>query len=299
MKLNKNNIIWSKGPIRDTYSEKQTEVNSSNEEIINMITSIKENNIIFIRNGGSNNIKDLELFSNNIHLLQKPILLITLDGDRAIPSSHSSTTVNRILESNMIIRWYTQNYDKTILHPKIKYFQIGFDLHTTKWLVNNSISDKIKFMINQRVTSPVYRRISNKILSDTHNLISHPERTYLYNLIKNNNNIHFVSNRKSFGDITELYNKYNFVISARGNGIDTHRTWELFLAGVIVITKTSSLDEMFIKNNLPVVILQDWNELNHNLENKLFEWYNKHINKTSIENIFPRLTFQYWLYHSI
>ena len=296
MNLNINNIIWSKGPIRNTYSEKETEVNSSNEVIINMITSVKkENNIIFIRNGSFDNINDLELFANNLFLLKIPILLITSDGDRAMPSSHNDTTVNRILESNMVIRWYTQNYDKTIIHSKLTYFPIGFDLHTNKRLVNNSISEKIKFMINNRLLSPVYRRISNKILNDTHNSISHPERSNLYNLVKNNNNIHFVSNSKSFIDITELYNKYNFVLSPRGNGIDSHRTWELFLAGVIVITKTSSLDEMFIKNNLPVVILQDWNELNNNLENKLFEWYNKHINKTSIENIFPKLTFDYWL----
>jgi hypothetical protein len=92
-----------------------------------------------------------------------------------------------------------------------------------------------------------------------------------------------------------LYNKYNFVLSPRGGGLDCHRTWELFLAGAIVITKSSSLDEMYIKNNLPVVILKDWSELNNNLENKLKEWYIEHINKTSIDNIFERLTFKYWL----
>ena len=32
-------------------------------------------------------------------------------------------------------------------------------------------------------------------------------------------------------DITKDYNKYNFVISPRGRGLDCHRTWELFLAG--------------------------------------------------------------------
>ena len=102
-----------------------------------------------------------------------------------------------------------------------------------------------------------------------------------------------------FNIITELYNSYNFVLSPRGNGLDCHRTWELFLAGVIVITKTSSLDEMFTQNNLPVVLLKDWSELNDNLENKLQDWYKEHINKTSIENIFERLTFNYWLNQSI
>ncbi len=65
--------------------------------------------------------------------------------------------------------------------------------------------------------------------------------------------------------------------------------------GVIVITKTSSLDNMFIKNNLPVVILNDWNELNENIEQKLTNWYIDNIYKTYIENIFPKLHYQYWL----
>ena len=80
-----------------------------------------------------------------------------------------------------------------------------------------------------------------------------------------------------------------------GNGLDCHRTWELFLAGVIVITKTSPLDEMFINNNLPIVILTDWNELNENLDTKLNHWYKNNITKTMISNIFPRLTYNYWI----
>jgi hypothetical protein len=56
-----------------------------------------------------------------------------------------------------------------------------------------------------------------------------------------------------------------------------------------------TIRKMYTKNNLPVVILKDWSELNNNLENKLKEWYIEHINKTSIDNIFERLTFKYWL----
>jgi hypothetical protein len=52
---------------------------------------------------------------------------------------------------------------------------------------------------------------------------------------------------------------------------------------------------MFIENSLPVVILQDWNELNDNLENKLRVWYDKYLPFTSVENIFPKMTFDYWL----
>ena len=296
MELNINNIIWSKGPIRSEYSKKATESSSKRIDIINIINSVTtDNNIIFIRNGSYKNIKDLELFANHLYLLKIPIILITSDGDKSIPLTLDFTHVNNILESNMIIKWYTQNYDKSIIHPKLTYIPIGFNLHTRDWLIKNSISEKINFMVNKRIASPTNKRISNRILSDTHNSITHQERSQLYTLLVDNKNIDFVEKRLSFDKITELYNKYNFVLSPRGNGLDCHRTWELFLAGVIVITKTSQLDDMYIKNNLPVVILQDWNELNDNLENKLNEWYDKYINITSIDNIFKRLTFNYWL----
>jgi hypothetical protein len=46
------------------------------------------------------------------------------------------------------------------------------------------------------------------------------------------------------------------VLSARGNGLDCHRTWELLLLGSIVITRTSPLDPLF--EDLPVAIVKDW-----------------------------------------
>jgi len=291
------NIIRSKGPIYNDYSKKQTESSSSIAEIKNIINSVtNENNVVFIRNGSSKNINDLDLFADNLHLLRIPIILITSDGDRSMPSTHDvNKIVKKILMSNMIIKWYTQNYDKSIIHPKLSHFPIGFDLHTPQWLVNNSISEKIKYMVNTRNMHPVDNRISNKILSDTHLSITHPDRARLYKLLENNKSIHFVDKQKSFTEITNLYNNYNFALSPRGNGLDCHRTWELLLAGVIVITKTSSLDNMYKKHNLPVVILKHWCELNDNLEDKLNEWYKIYIEKTSLENIFPRLTFDYWL----
>jgi hypothetical protein len=131
-----------------------------------------------------------------------------------------------------------------------------------------------------------------KILCDAHHNITHKERIYVHETLKDNKQIDF-SKKVSIMEIFPLYNQYHFALSPRGNGIDCHRTWELLLAGVIVITKTSLLDDMY--HDLPVVILKDWNELN-NLEQKLKEWYQIHIHKTSMEYIAKRLTFQHWFY---
>jgi hypothetical protein len=52
---------------------------------------------------------------------------------------------------------------------------------------------------------------------------------------------------------------------------------------------------MWIKNNLPVVIINDWDELNIDLDKKLVEWYNKLNELTKPENIEPKFKYEYWL----
>ena len=134
-------MIWSKGYLNDNYSKKGTEPPSKEHEIIRMIETIDD--VIFIRNGSGYrhkyNVNDLNIFANNIHKLTKPCILITSDGDRPVPSSYNDDVCNKILNHLNIKKWYTQNYDRSIIHPKLNYYPIGFDLHTSKWLISGSI----------------------------------------------------------------------------------------------------------------------------------------------------------------
>lgn len=50
-----------------------------------------------------------------------------------------------------------------------------------------------------------------------------------------------------------------FAICPQGNGIDTHRVYECILFGVIPIVMSSPLDSIYSK--LPVLIIQNWNEV--------------------------------------
>ena len=266
-------MLCSKGPLRTAYSRKHTESTSTSEEIKKLIQSAKD--IIFIRNGSFQQ-NDLSLFANQLDLLTHPIKLITMDGDRPMPSSQPPLIVKKILNCPMILSWHTQNYDKSILHEKLNSIPIGFDLHTHPF-------DKMSYMIHCRKMAGKRKW---RILSDSHHTISHPDRILLYHTLKNNKYIDFTK-KVSIMEISKLYNKYQFALSPRGNGLDCHRTWELLLAGVIVITKTSPLDDMY--KDLPVVIVKDWDELNHDLEKKLNLWYQTHKNKPT------KLTFADWL----
>ena len=292
--LNSENIIWSKGFLNTNYTNKKTEVRSKENEIIDLINNSKE--VIFIKTGSSSLLLDLDIFSKHLDKLKQPIILITTDGDRSVPSSYKKSTIDNILNNEKVLKWYTQNYDRSIIHPKLNYYPIGFSFHSLfirKYFKN--INDTINFMIECRNNSPINKRIKYKILSDTHNSITHKERITLFNIIKDNKIFNLTQKRLEYTDITKEYNKYNFVLSPRGNGLDCHRTWELFMAGVIIITKTSSLDKMYIDNNLPVVILNSWSELNNIDNNKIDEWYNLNIKKTEKINIYPKLKYKYWL----
>jgi hypothetical protein len=293
------NFLWSKGLYsRNEYMLKGTNHKDTSDNIKNEILNAEK--YIWIRNGCHNYAKgivnlntksDLDILAENLDLIKTPLFLITTDGDRPVPSSYLKNTVDKILNSNKIIKWMTQNYDKTIIHPKLDYYPIGLDLHTTRWLINNSALQKIDFIKNIRNEN----KNKNKIFCDAHLHATSNERTKMHNKLKNNNDIIFLEKGVSYKEITNLYNSYQFVLSPEGNGLDCHRTWELFLLGCIVITKKSSLDDLWIKHNLPVVILDKWGELNNDLNNKLDIWFKKYIQFTQKDYILNKFTNDYWL----
>ena len=44
------------------------------------------------------------------------------------------------------------------------------------------------------------------------------------------------------------------------------------------------------------LFINTWDELNHfTLQDKLKEWYNKYNKFTSIEHIFPKIKYSYWV----
>jgi len=133
------------------------------------------------------------------------------------------------------------------------------------------------------------------VFFDSHVNISNISRIHIFQMFIDNPNFKFIKNRMPFTSITNIYNQFLFVISPEGNGLDCHRTWELFLAGCIVIKKSGPLDNMFIENDLPVVIIDDWDTLNDDLPNKLKQWKEQFIEFTDIRHIYERLRFEYWL----
>lgn len=59
--------------------------------------------------------------------------------------------------------------------------------------------------------------------------------------------------------IWQKMTEYMFIISPHGTGLDCHRTYEALALGCIPVVRSSTLDILY--RDLPVVILQSWNDI--------------------------------------
>ena len=234
------------------------------------------------------------------------MILVTSDGDRDVPSSYNPELVKTLLSSSKIIKWHTQNYDKSIIDPKLTHYPIGLDMHSSIFMAPKTLKilDKIKSDAELRAQKFNYYLVArdkhqgskkNKIFCDSHLSKTHPRRQQMFEILKHNSLIDFQNQRVHYTDILEKYAQYRFILSPRGNGLDCHRTWEAFLLGAIVIMESSSLDDMFINNDLPVIILKNFSELNNVTEKHLEEWYNTHKHKTEKNKILQKFAPEYWV----
>ena len=242
--------------------------------------------------------RDIDIFSEYLKYLKKPIDLITGDGDTMVPSEIAPTSVNKILDSDKIKNWYTQNLDGSQNHKKFKHYPIGLDLHTTRDNLFTS-SDKILEYLNKLRNEKELHQNNKKVLRifcDLHHKI-YPhkrfpnDRAEIFTLKDKMKFVDFTAKRLSVLDTYKKYSDYTFAISGSGNGLDAHRTWELLYLGCIVLMKSSALDKMF--ENLPVVIIKDWRELNDS-EN-LKKWRDKFKDLTTSSRINKFFNQKFWL----
>jgi hypothetical protein len=199
-------------------------------------TSVKSGSAIFVKTDY------LDHFFSRIHpLIRYPYVLITHNSDYGVPGSFSS-----FLEDEKIIAWFGQNTD--LSHPKLHPIPIG--IANQYWGHGNV---------------EVLRAVASQTLPKKHLLYLnfviqnyYPERWQVFRLF-GNAPFCFRPSRKDFGGFLADMKSSQFILSPRGNGLDTHRLWEALYMGSFPIVKTSSLDALYA--DLPVVIVNDWKEV--------------------------------------
>jgi hypothetical protein len=95
--------------------------------------------------------------------------------------------------------------------------------------------------------------------------------------------------------LTQIYDRnrqYPFWLSPRGGGLDCHRTWEALYLDIIPIVWNNSLNILY--ENLPVLIINDYQELNEKLlYEKLKEISKKKLSKEKVYQ-YEKLHNAYW-----
>lgn len=179
--------------------------------------------------------------------IQQPFILITHNGDDSAPGAYA-----RYLDDPKIIRWFGQN-SNIEYHPKFQPIPIG--IANPQYISGNTgIFDRV-LQTSQHKT---YEQKINKLYSNFYTSNNAAIREPLLKFL-NGKDFVYQSHQKPFEDYLYDLSNYRFILSPHGNGLDCHRTWEALLVGSIPVVKTSTLDALY--QNLPVIIVQDWQEI--------------------------------------
>ena len=92
----------------------------------------------------------------------------------------------------------------------------------------------------------------------------------------------------SLGDYKKRMSKHSFVLAPWGNGIDTHRFWEILYSGSVPVTKNHIIYSSF--KNIPKIQLSNYSQMTKNFLNENIRVLEKNRNKYS----FDEIDFKYW-----
>lgn len=237
---------------------------------------------------------------NILNRIKNPFILVSGNSDHNVPEDFPHANI--LLNSPKLMGWFSQNVLKNI--PKLYQIPIGLDYHTlANNIGNHEWSDEIlpieplkqeESLIKIKNNIKSIKELNPLVCTNFHYNINGPNRRFkyrsdLYNCLKNNQNIIWLP-KQTREQFWITLNHIPFVICPFGNGQDTHRTWEVLCLGRIPIVQESYLNNLF--EQLPVIIVNDWNQLTKNfLQDKFKEIITGfEINKYNMEKI----TLKYW-----
>ena len=198
---------------------------------------------IFVRCG-----QERYFFKNVFNSIKTPFYIVTHNSDSSSPKE-----CYKYLDNDKIIKWYCKNNDYDKYHHKLELIPLGLG-NTRDKNILHQIYEKKKSFENKKY--PYKCLISSNF--STYNGKTH-SRTICYESLKNKSFIEIMSQRLNYAKYLKYILDYGFIISPHGNGLDCTRTWESILLGLIPIVKSSTLDILY--TNLPVMIVNDWNEI--------------------------------------
>ena len=243
-------------PVIKTQLKKQFNLNYLNKEF---------NNPYFIF-CSTHRVKEL---SKKIHLFKNHFALITHNSDGEI---RNEPEILNILNCPNLDKWYSQNicFD----NPKLYFLPIG--IANSQWPHGN-----INFFNNELTINNSSNKTKNIYFNfniDTNKI----KRGKCFESLKNK--IVWLNTVSPSENIIRL-SQYKFCICPEGNGVDTHRLWEALYLKTVPIVIKSEFTDILQKNNVPLVILNNWDEFDETILK--YENYDfNHANFIKISNFY-------------
>jgi len=184
----------------------------------------------------------IDLLAAKIDLFLNNFILITHNSDHGIRENDAN--VLKILNNTKLQKWFGQNI--TFLHDKLHLIPIGIANsqweHGTNNFNNNINIDKI-----------------NDVYFNFNINTNYDKRHYCYEILRTR--LNWLENVTPIENIQRLA-QYKFCICPEGNGFDTHRLWEALYVKTVPIVIKSEYSQILAKYNIPMVVLESWNDLN-------------------------------------
>ena len=193
---------------------------------------------------------------NHLRFSGRKYILITHMSDYPIDEIRFKS------KPNSIIKWFAENaiYE----HPDLISIPIGLENHygsskgnftNHDWLINN---------INSLQKNPKDTSLYCNWSSVNPNTKQEFRKNIIETLEKSGFDLTIESGLTYENYCTSMAS-HQFVICPPGNGVDTHRLWEALYLGCIPITLKHRIYRDY---NLPIIQVNNWNEVNEDLLNK-------------------------------
>ena len=206
----------------------------------------------------------LVYFAENVlPQIQSKFILVSGDSDLPINKISLGLSLDILLNSKYIIAWHAQNRDFD--HEKLHSLPIGINLHNLwanplQW-GGGFILPTLQELELQTIadSAPDFPDRQPKIFCNWHFSIDRADRRECYEHV-DHSVCYFQPKPAPMADTWAMQSQYQFVLSPHGAGLDCHRTWEALLLGCIPIIKAARINDLF--SDLPVVVVNDWKEVN-------------------------------------
>jgi len=227
------------------------------------IGKLKDTNIVYLHTIYKD--KFFEIIKN----LDYKFVVVTHNSDINIDD------INNLPDN--VIKWFSQNVD--IIDDRLQSLPIG--LENERWFQNIRKKEKI--------VSKVYEEKNIKnLLYINHNINTNKlERIEPYKLLDNDwTTLHMGANGQNFDTYLDNIYNHKFVLSPRGNGIDTHRKWEALYLNTIPIEKRNVNNTFY--EDLPICFVDNWGDITEEFLNSEYERI------TNTEWNMDKLNMSYW-----